>query len=572
MHDMNKYTAGAISVMYDHGFLRRIAYGETEILRMIYFALRDHNWNTIPHRIENEQIVNQKNGFQIQFDCFHSRDGVDVMAWTANIEGLPDGTLVYEITGKALADFNKNRAGFCVLHPLSVTGQLCTITHPDLSTTKRVFPSAVAAENPFKNIISMAWETAGQAYTLSFEGEVFETEDQRNWSDASFKTFCTTLDKPFPVLLKKGEVVYQRITFKPSSVLATVKAGPDYISLRDTGVKSIVPFMGVSASTEIDRLSPQGEILLRGLQLNHYRIDLYPGNANWVTLFSRQYENAFALGLGLEVALHLTENFKEETEAFIILCQQNKVKVKKLLLLSHNGLVTGQRIIDHAPVIKQTLPKVSLGAGTDYNFNEINKNQFNAKGLDFISFSIDPQEHATDDLTVLENTESMSHLVNSARLIYGDSIRIHISPVTLRKRFNPYATNPADHFIEETKKADPRQKEAFAAVWGFGSVCSLAKGGAESVTFFQTMGNQGIISADADPYPVYQMLKSFAVFQGKQANIMESSDPLRVQGILLDTKVLGLVNMTGDQTEIHINNNIHHLGPHEIKFEPLPRP
>ena len=29
-------------------------------------------------------------------------------------------------------------------------------------------------------------------------GDVFEMEDQRNWTDASFKTYCTPLRQPFP--------------------------------------------------------------------------------------------------------------------------------------------------------------------------------------------------------------------------------------------------------------------------------------------------------------------------------------------------------------------------------------
>ena len=36
------------------------------------------------------------------------------------------------------------------------------------------------------------------------EGETFETEDQRNWSDASFKTYGTPLHLPFPVEVEEG--------------------------------------------------------------------------------------------------------------------------------------------------------------------------------------------------------------------------------------------------------------------------------------------------------------------------------------------------------------------------------
>jgi hypothetical protein len=286
-------------------------------------------------------------------------------------------------------------------------------------------------------------------------------------------------------------------------------------------------------------------------------------------MFSQHYENAYALGLPLEVALHVTDNYREEIEGFSLLCQQNKVKVKKLLLIPSNGLVTRNESIMELRRMRDVMPKLSLGAGTNYNFNEINKNHFNADGLDFISFSMDPQEHATDDLTILENIEAMSHLVESARAIYGNNLAIHISPVTLRKRFNPYATNPQDLYLPESSKADPRQKTAFAGIWTFGTLCSLTMANAEAVTYFQTIGNQGVLSTDGVPYPVYHTLKTVAQWQGKPARVIASSDPLRVQGILFDDKVLGMVNLTENDQDIRYHDFKTQLGPGEIKFEKL---
>ena len=49
-------------------------------------------------------------------------------------------------------------------------------------------------------------------FKVIMEGDTFETEDQRNWTDASFKTYCTPLGLPFPVEIKKGDVVEQSIT------------------------------------------------------------------------------------------------------------------------------------------------------------------------------------------------------------------------------------------------------------------------------------------------------------------------------------------------------------------------
>ena len=563
--------AGPVTAGYENGFLRRISYGETEVLRMIYFALRDHNWNTFQSRIGSENISIGDGGFEITYNCDHLEGSATMMEWQARISGSSDGGIVFEIRGAATENFKKNRAGFCVLHPLNITGEDCKIIHPDQTEIIRRFPIDVAPENPFRNIQSMQWQTNGIPFALSFEGDIFETEDQRNWGDASFKTFCTPLDIPFPVELKRGQKVFQRITFTPQAKLQPAKSIPPYISLRESKTRTVLPLLGIAASTEITGMPERAISLLRDLNLSHYRIDVYPGNEDWVSNFSNDYEIGFSLGLPLEVVLHLTGKFQEETESFAVICQQNRVKLKKVLFLQGNGMVTAQDVINHISRLREVFPKALFGAGTNYNFNEINKNHFTPVALDYISFSIDPQEHAFDDLTILENIGTQEHLVKSAKSIYGDAMPVHISPLTLRKRFNPYATNPADLFIEESRKADPRQKEQFAAVWTFGSLCSLSRGGAAAITLYQTLGNQGIMSGEDGPYPVYHVIKRFSEYQGKEVGILESSDPLSVLGILLGGKIMGLANLTQEEKTVRLHSTEFTLEPREIKFEVLNR-
>ena len=563
--------AGPLTVGYENGFLRRITYDGTEVLRMIYFALRDHNWVTIRSEIENEDLRSSDSAFDITYDCVQLHGGTIVMEWKGRIAGKPDGTIVFEIQGIAKENFKKNRAGFCVLHPLNTAGVECTVIHPDQSRTTRPFPVEVAAENPFKNIQAMLWKSNGVPFEMSFEGDVFETEDQRNWGDASYKTFCTPLDRPFPVELNRGQKVFQRVTFRPAQALTAGRSSSGYVSLLEPPTRSVLPFLGVCASTETSEISREATRLIGALNLKHYRIDVHPSRENWVSDFSHAYEIAFALRLPLEAALHLTERFSEEMESFSMVCRQNRVNLRKVLLLSARALVTSSGVIDKVSILKDTLPNVLVGAGSDYNFNEINKNHFTPGNIDFVSFSVDPQEHAFDDLTILENIEAHEHLVRSAKSIYGETMPVHISPLTLRKRSNPYATDPADLFIPEEAKADPRQKEAFAAVWTFGSLCNLSRGKAAAVTLFQTTGNQGILSNQGEPYPVYDVIKNFALHQGRPVSILESSDSLSVQGIVFDGRILALANLTKKEKSVRFGKHEILLGPLEMKFEPLHR-
>ena len=58
---------------------------------------------------------------------------------------------------------------------------------------------------PFAEMAGMGHEVVPGVWAdLALEGDIFEMEDQRNWTDASFKTFSTPLRIPYPVGDRQG--------------------------------------------------------------------------------------------------------------------------------------------------------------------------------------------------------------------------------------------------------------------------------------------------------------------------------------------------------------------------------
>jgi D-apionolactonase len=562
---MRELQAGPFKLKYDQGFVRHVIYGETEILRMIYFALRDHNWGTLPYRISDESINQSDRGFRITYKCTHHQQRSDIIHWNCEITGDENGTIAFSIDGTVLQDFRKNRAGFCVLHPLHQTmGSDVEVIHDDETVSKHKFPTEIDPQNPFKNIRTLRWNFEHEWLRLDFEGDVFETEDQRNWSDASFKTFCTPLHLPFPAELKKDQHLWQKVRFSAERKLVNKPFLPSHIDLNDSKNVKTVPLIGIAASTETSELLPVHIEQLKGLGLCHYRADVFPSHENWVYEFSTEYRNAFEIGITLEVALHLTGNFKEEAAAFAQLCLQNRVRLSKVLLLTEGKEATSREVIQFIPDLKKSFPQIEFGVGTDYNFTEINRNRFDDGKFDFISYGLHPQEHAFDDLTLVENLEAQFHTVKSSQAIYEET-PVHVSPVTLRRRFNPYATNPAEITKPNEEKADPRQLTTFAAGWTFGSICALTDGGAASITFFQTVGKQGIISHEGIAYPVYDVLKMFASLSGKRINILKSTKPLEVQAFIsVSDQRLALVNFTDAAQEVRYKGQVFSLKPKQV--------
>ena len=99
--------------------------------------------------------------------------------------------------GEALSTLRKNRIGFCILHPMACAGLPCTISHVDGSVERGAFPTYISPHQPFVEFDAITHEMPGLTAELRLSGDTFEMEDQRNWTDASFKTYSTPLRLPF---------------------------------------------------------------------------------------------------------------------------------------------------------------------------------------------------------------------------------------------------------------------------------------------------------------------------------------------------------------------------------------
>lgn len=563
--------AGKFSIGYFNGSVRHIRYGDTEIVRHIYTALRDQNWRTYEHTIERESIERGDNHFEIDYDCFYQSDGKRIFEWNVKISGDENGTISFQVNGKAIIDVLKNRAGICVLHPLKETaGNICELIHGDGSTTESVFPINISADNPFKDLAGFRWVCNNNWYSFAYEGDIFETEDQRNWCDASYKTFCTPLSKPFPVLLKAGETVQQKVVFKAETELPEIisydAARPVEITLENKRVQ--LPRIGIAASTETGSLTDQSRSLIKSLGLSHYRIEVHPSKDNWKSKFQQDQRNAEALELPMEIALHA--NTPSDVEIFCSDQDIRRARIKTIIVLSTEAFATTQWLCEEAGKFRSAFPNVLIGAGTDHNYRELNCNLFEGTPFDFISFSIDPQEHAVDDITIVENLEAIPDTITSAYSLYTKPV--HLSSLTLRKRFNPAATIIADRVLSDEEKADLRQTTVFAAAFTVGSIRSIAEARAQSVTLYQTIGKQGIIDHNGKPYPVYDILREILADKDAKILLSKNNRPLDADALLLETAegLKGIfVNHSGTDIIVSFDGRTIELGPYEIKIETI---
>lgn len=528
---------GPLTVGYEHGFFRYFRWAGHEILRMVYFAIRDENWGTWTPILSNEQWTVDPDRFRVSYTCHYEQEGMTFFAWDVVAEGTASGEFSMTIDGVAHQPFLKNRAGFCILHPiLGTAGQPCELIHPDGKVEVSRFPQAIVPDDPFQQLVGMRWlHAGGYWFKLEMSGDIFETEDQRNWTDASFKTFCTPHDLPVPVLLQKGEEVHQRILFRPEQPLPShsESSSSDVVIQVIDEHRTALPALGVGASTETNTFSESVVQALQSSTFDHYRIDVSPVKSGWETNFLLDVANAQVLGWPLLVALQLSGNYTAELGAFLDAVQQNQIVVPDLLVLSTDELVTNDdRLRLVLNTVRHELPQTRVGAGTNYNFTELNRNRVSTDGLDFISYAVHPQVHAFDNRSIVETVDGQGNTVQTARSFSGASA-VYVSPVTLRHRLNPDARDPANRILSNVQKTDARQTSRWLAGWTLGSIKYLAEAGAGTITYYQTVGQQGIVSEAAERYPVAVLFAEVLAFRGGQVIPTKTNNPLACSSLLL---------------------------------------
>jgi D-apionolactonase len=273
--------AGPLTAVLDGVDLRYVKLGEVELVRRIYAAVRDQNWNTIPGVAADREIDVREDAFDVRFEVRHANDELD-FSWQGTISGTADGRMSFSLDGRAERDFPYNRIGFCVLHPWRETaGARYRGLTPD-GPVEGQFPLSVGPQDfvdglyvsLFPAVSRLELDIAeGITALFEFEGDLFECEDQRNWTDASFKTYCTPLALGLPNRATAGMRVAQTVTVSTRGAASVAGVGEEKAVLtvgRATG--ATVPPLGLGLPEGAPPPSEREARLLRALGPAHLHV------------------------------------------------------------------------------------------------------------------------------------------------------------------------------------------------------------------------------------------------------------------------------------------------------------
>ena len=165
---------------------------------------------------------------------------------------------------------------------------------------------------------------------MTFAGDIFETEDQRNWTDASFKTYCTPLDKPFPAEITAGTPVHQEITVEldRTASLPVVVSEPssEVILVSAQGEKSL-PALGLGLGNYGGTLSETERARLAALNLHHLRVDICFDDPRWGESLERATTVAKEIGTRLQPPF-----FSPHRKIFALSAEQSTIRFCRAVL------------------------------------------------------------------------------------------------------------------------------------------------------------------------------------------------------------------------------------------------
>lgn len=552
--------AGPLTAVLEEADLRRVRIGGVEVVQRIYVAVRDEVWNTIPATYGDWQLDIAEDHFTVGFQARHRYRDID-FSWYGRITGTADGRISYTMDGVTGTAFRYCKIGFNVHHPLhGSVGRPYRAQTPEGPIggvlPERIDPQRVQdghLTGMFAPYSSLAIDVRdGLTVRFDFEGDLFELQDHRNWTDGNFKSYGTPLSIPLPFEAEPGQELHQRVTLAVAGSVPKPAAGSDALRI-DLGPSTgrALPPIGTGMASHGGPLSGHEADLLRALRLDHLRADLQLDDPGWQEQLRQAAAACAALGAQLELALFVGDN----ADASLVECasqlQSLGVTPARILVFPAargRSVVSGstpgslvRRVREH---LREVAPGVPVAGGTKLFFAEINRDPPEFEAMDAVVFSINPQVHACDDTSLIENLEAQADVVRSARALCGDR-PIVISPITFIGRDGPYAAGPPEPGALPGN-VDVRQASLFGAGWTAGSVHYLAESGAASLTYYETTGWLGLIETDAGApmpdrfpsqpgmvFPLYHVLADLGEWKGGEVLELRTSDPLTVDGVAL---------------------------------------
>jgi hypothetical protein len=557
--------AGPLSALFVNGALRNIGLQDVEVIRGIYFLIRDRNWSTVIPDLHDLVVDQKPGGFRVSFLCrgVTPSDG-QLLEWHGLITGSASQGIAFSAHATPDTDFVTCRTGFIVLHPLEkVVGCPVTIEHTDGRRRATEFPDLVDPLQSFFDVRAMTHEPIpGFRATCRMEGGSWETEDHRNWLDASFKTYYRPLALPWPYTVPAGEKIEQKVTLSFAPSIARLKplaAEPIVTIAVGDRIGMTMPEIGLAVTPDdLDpALKAASTVRDTGAQALAVRLGTDTIDLPGVLRRAAQLSTAIGAAPLLEIVVPGKDAPDVELDLVAAAAAAAGFHPRSVAVSPAIDLKSYPPSVDRPPgppldiiyaAARRTFPGLPLGGGMFSLFTELNRRRPPAHLLDFVQHATASIVHAADDRSVMETIESLPHVFRSTRSFIGRA-GYRVGPANIGMGFNPYgaSTTPNPDNLRSTMVTnDPRQRGLFGAAWALGYLIRAAQGGLDGVTIMAPTGPFGVIG-ERGVRPPFRIVQGMAALAGAAVLQAASSDPQALLACAAERRgqrVLWIVNLT----------------------------
>ena len=573
--------AGPLSAELDAGNLRYIRHDGREAIRAISYVVRDRYWGTFNPEIRDLAVEETGDRFTVTYTATCG-DGQQRFVYRARITGSADGTLRFEGIGTPETDFLTNRTGFVVLHGVEgISGRAVEVSEVGGEVVGTRFPEVIDPVQPIMNIRALTHEVApGLEVTCTMLGDTFEMEDQRNWTDASYKTYVRPLGLPHPFTLEAGKTIEQAVElrFEGTPPPRTGGAGTPEITVAVGAEAGRVPRIGMGLEWQSADAATARAGQLAGLHpafLSGY-FDARHAGAEAMEGF-RAAADALGCELALEAVLPDLDDPGTALRSIADLANAAGARFASVAVSPAEdlgfvipGTVFGDMSAYHAlyAAAREAFPDSAIGGGNFMYFTELNRKPPPFEGLDFVIHSTCAIVHAADDRSVTETVETLPYVIRSGRSMFGGK-PYRLGPVGIGTRTSPFgggpAPNPHGGRVAMCRN-DPRHRGLLGAAWHLGVAARAAEGGVDSLILGAPTGDFGLLHHPGDTpqpwfddhggrFPVWHVMRGMYDASGRARRATEVSAPREVQALAFETGAgleLWLANLMGEERRVRL--------------------
>lgn len=529
--------AGPLVAVLTGAEISRVRVGRTPLVDRVRVVVRDQRWNVIPSEVRVVERHVGDDSFVVHLEVRNASGPIE-FAWRGEIVGGPDSTLRYGFTGRVERPCECTRLGLAIIHPVaSHAARRFRTIGTDGVEREQVFPLAVGPQvirdgalrglcPPYQ---SLAVDLDGGAVLeLAFEGDEFEMEDERNWTEYGFKSYSGPFARGWPLYLDPETPVEQSVSISYMGTQANDGNEDAGVRLNPL-VTRRVPEIGFGVASHHDALSIRERNLLASLRPAYVLSDLHPARAGWQEELSSAVQTGRALDCPVAAALHLTSEWRSELDALAAAHTTKDTPLAMVSLFSqidddeddsYNSGTPPEIAQYGVAALRAKIGGLPIAVGSDRCLAEVIRTPPSIGSADAISFSASPSGHADEDWAILTNLSALGDAVRTLHAYLPD-VPVIVSPITLQIRSGGGPRPPGGQGSLPTQ-VDVRQMSLLGAGWTLGSLAQLCTADAWRATYYETTGWRGVIECDrgspnpafpsrpGDVFPMYYVFRDVA--------------------------------------------------------------